>query len=182
MASTRAEVRRSVFRLLGAIGVDSPPIPVERVAEHLGACVRSVPLAGKEALSGLLYRAEGETIIGVNKEHPETRRRFTIAHEIGHLVLHDRHPLHIDRDFPVRLRDARSSQAVDPDEIAANAFAAELLMPTAMVLGDLEGQSVDYEDEQAIRHLADRYKVSLQAMIFRLVNLGLLDQAPDFGA
>lgn len=181
MASTRAEVRRSVVKLLNAIGVDSPPIPVERVAKHLGARVSRVPLAGEKALSGLLYRAGGETIIGVNKRHPAPRQRFTIAHEIGHLVLHDRDALHIDRGFPMRLRDARSSQAVDPDEIAANAFAAELLMPTAMVLGDLEGQAVDYEEEQAIRCLAERYEVSLQAMIFRLVNLGLLDQAPDFG-
>jgi hypothetical protein len=92
-----------------------------------------------------------------------------------------RHPL--DRRFPVRLRDARSSQAVDPEEVAANAFAAELLMPTIMLEHDLsnleEGQAMDYEDEAVIRRLSSRYKVSLQAMIFRLVNLGIIDQIPD---
>lgn len=187
VAQGRVQIHDRVAELLEAVGVDGPPIPVDHVAFHLGAHIHREPLDDNGDLSGLLVRVGGKTIIGVNSRHSKTRQRFTIAHEIGHLVLHDHDKLYLDRDFPVRLRDERSSQAVDPDEIAANAFAAELLMPADMLKRDLrdvvtrnaERHAVDYEDEETIRRLAERYQVSLQAMIFRLVNLGLIDQAPD---
>jgi Zn-dependent peptidase ImmA (M78 family) len=175
--ATRAEIQRVVAQLLRALCIDGPPVPVERVAAHLGARVHYEHFDGD--LSGFLVREQNRTIIGVNSRHAATRRRFTIAHEVGHLLLHDQDRLHFDRRFPLRLRDTRSSQAVDPDEIAANAFAAELLMPTAMVQRDLAAHTVDYEDEESLRSLAGRYNVSLQAMILRLVNLGYIDEDID---
>src|SRR3954470_4270018 len=72
---------------------------------------------------------QGRYIIGINSSHPETRKRFTIAHEMGHLVLHQLDQVHVDKQFLVKLRDDISSQAIDPHEIEANAFAAALLMP-----------------------------------------------------
>ena len=53
-------------------------------------------------------------------------------------------------------------------------------MPTEMLKHDLMGQGVvDYEDDELIRSLADRYRVSLQAMIFRLTNLGYIDRLTE---
>jgi Zn-dependent peptidase ImmA (M78 family) len=178
MTVAKADIQATVERLLTASGVTQPPVPVERIARYLDAQLRYEPFEGE--LSGLLYQENGQIIVGVNALHPKSRQRFTIAHELGHLVLHNRNKLHVDRNFRVHLRDTRSSQAVDSAEIAANAFAAELLMPTALLRHDLEGYAVDYEDDELLHSLAMRYKISLQAMIFRLVNLGFMEDVTAF--
>lgn len=172
IARTRAwEAARELLR---ESGVDKPPVPVERIARRLKADVRYEPFDGE--LSGMLIREGKRVIIGVNASHPKTRQRFTIAHELGHMWMHDeQHPVHVDRGFPVRRRDARSSRAVDVYEMEANGFAAELLMPAAMLERDLKGKDPDYDDDELTRRLANRYKVSLQAMAVRLATVRLND-------
>src|SRR5437899_2188285 len=72
--------------LLREHGVTEPATPVRRLARALGATIREVE--GDSELSGMLFR-DGETlVIGVNTLHHRHRQRFTIAHELGHLVLH----------------------------------------------------------------------------------------------
>jgi Zn-dependent peptidase ImmA (M78 family) len=176
---TRAAIRREAKRLLQACAVEAPPVPVEQIASRLGAQIRYEPFEGD--LSGLLYPERGRPVIGVNSLHPKSRQRFTVAHEVAHLVLHQPKQLHVDREFQVHLRDQRSSQAVDAVEIQANAFAAELLMPAHLLVRDIDDQTVDYDDDAVLRRLADRYKVSLQAMIFRLARLGLIETDADSG-
>ncbi len=172
IARTRA--REAANDLLQELGVEKPPVPVERIARRIKAEVRYEPFDGE--LSGMLIREGKRVIIGVNASHPKTRQRFTIAHELGHMRLHDEQPpVHVDRGFPVRRRDTRSSQAVDVNEMEANGFAAELLMPAAMLERDLEGKDPDYEDDELTRQLANRYKVSLQAMAVRLATLRFND-------
>ena len=71
--------------------------------------------------------------------------------------------------------DGESATATNLAEIKANLFAAELLMPLTFVIVDVEHQpSVDLADDNALRDMAKRYKVSPQSMAFRLANLGLL--------
>src|SRR5438105_9436977 len=166
---TSAEVRRAADQVLQQMGIVEPPVPVERIARLLGAELRYEPFEGE--LSGMFFRKNGEAIIGVNSLHSKVRRRFTIAHELGHLVMHDQDQFHVDRSFPVLLRDGVSSKAVDQFEVAANGFAAELLMPLAMVRRDLRQEALDFGDDEAARRLADRYNVSLQAMLIRLTYL-----------
>ena len=169
----RELIRKAAESLLDLVEVNEPPVPVEEIARLCGATIRYEPFSGD--LSGLLSRENGRIVIGVNASHALTRQRFTVAHEVGHLKLHSENPLRVDRDFRVLRRDERSAQAVDPSEIEANAFAAELLMPHGMLIQDLGGHAVDYDDDDFLSQLANRYKVSLQAMIFRLTNIGLLD-------
>lgn len=166
----RTRVREAAEGLLLESKVSKPPVPVERLARLRGAQVRYEPLEGD--LSGMLFREADRAIIGVNALHPKSRQRFTIAHELGHLELHERSGIHVDHRFLVRRRDGRSSQAIDHEEIEANGFAAELLMPASMLEEDLAGVEVDYEDERLTRWLADRYEVSFQAMAIRLTKLG----------
>jgi Zn-dependent peptidase ImmA (M78 family) len=169
------QIKRSVEKLLQLAGTSQPPVPIERIAQLRGARVRYVP--NEEDISGVLFHENGQTTIGVNALHPKSRRRFTIAHELGHLELHEGEEVHVDRRFPVVfLRNERSSNASDRREMEANAFAAELLMPSSMIRKDLGQITLDYEDDQVIRGLADRYKVSAQAMTFRLIKLGFLQQ------
>jgi len=141
-------------------------VPIERIAERRGLDIRYAPLDGD--LSGALIRNAHEAYIGVNSLQSRNRRRFTIAHELGHFVLH--HGIHVDKDFRINWRDGNSSKAVNPEEMEANRFAAELLMPTGLLVRDIE--SLRRVDRAALESLARRYGVSSQAMKIRLGNFG----------
>lgn len=170
--TSRAERQRIVVELLLQAGVTEPPVPVEQLARMAGAIVRYVPFEGE--LSGMLYQEEGQSVIGVNALHSPTRQRFSIAHELGHLRLHQGRKLHVDRNFRTLHRDEHSAQGTDPEEVEANDFAAELLMPSAWLERDLANYEFDYEQDDVLHTLAERYRVSLQALMFRLTNLGML--------
>ena len=161
-----------VRRLLDEHKIGKPPVPVEALAKSLAARVSYSPFEGD--ISGMVFRHEDQVIIGVNSLHHPNRQRFTIAHEIGHMILHKGVEMHVDRAYRVNLRDDLSSQAVDPDEIQANRFAAELLMPEHMLIEDLKGKEIDFENEVDLRRLSLKYQVSLQALTLRLTNLGLI--------
>jgi len=167
----RAEtLRPMVNTLLEACDIDDVPVPVEVIAHYLGAQIRYSPFDGE--LAGMLVRREGgETVIGVNSAHHINRQRFTIAHECGHLYLHKGKDVYIDRSFRVSVsrRDERSTQAIDPDEIEANRFAAELLMPCDKILDDIV--ELDIEDDEVLKDLADKYEVSVQALTYRINGL-----------
>ena len=154
--------------LLDAVGVTEPPVPVAVIARSLGATVRYAPFKGE--LAGMLIRNDTERgiVIGVNSLHHSNRQRFTIAHECGHLRLHKGRQSYVDRSFRINRRDKVSSQATDVEEIEANRFAAELLMPYDLITEDLTTYQPDIEDEDELRVLADRYGVSLQALTLRI--------------
>jgi Zn-dependent peptidase ImmA (M78 family) len=158
-------------RLLRELGLDSPPIPVEKVAAHLGLQIQRASL---DDVSGLLVIEADRGVIGVNAAHAQVRQRFTIAHEIGHYVLHRTElPVFIDktlRQYSAVFRDADSSTGEDRREREANAFAAALLMPISFVRAELANLDSDVEDEETIEALAKRFKVSRQSMSIRLAN------------
>jgi Zn-dependent peptidase ImmA (M78 family) len=162
-----ARVRRKVIELLA--GQHAPPVSLSAVAEALDAEIREVEL--EHDVSGILFRGDGRRVIAVNKAHPTVRKRFTIAHELGHLALHKGTEVHVDQVFRINLRDARSATAEDVEEIEANAFAANLLIPAHWIRADLNNSPIDLENETRIVGLADRYQVSTQAMIVRLTSL-----------
>jgi Zn-dependent peptidase ImmA (M78 family) len=163
-------IRQRVEALLSRSGVRKPPVPVEEIAVNLGLEVRYAPFDGD--LSGALVRSRGETYIGVNSSDHPNRQRFTIAHELGHFLLHKGISLHVDKDFRVNLRDGDSSAGVNPEEMEANRFAAELLMPTRFVVRDVE--ELRAVNQAALDALARRYKVSPHAMKIRLSNFGFV--------
>lgn len=163
-----ARVRNRVERLLS--GLSEPPVDVEALAASLGAEIRVFKL--ERDVSGVLYRDRDRKVIVVNSAHSAARRRFTIAHELGHLLLHPGEPIHVDQGARINLRDGASATAEEVDEIEANAFAASLLMPAAWLRRDVSEAGIDVEDGAEIRRLADRYGVSTQAMLVRLASLG----------
>lgn len=164
---------KKAYQLLDHLGIEQIPIPVDDIAEQLDIKVLREPFNGE--LSGVLYKDKDETIIGVNATHTPRRRRFTIAHELGHFVMHDLDVVHFDEKF---YRDTTSSLAIDPNEIEANAFAAALLMPEHIVRREVErlaGEIDLMEDSsEEICKLADAFDVSQQALLIRFGKLGLL--------
>ena len=159
--------------LLNGAGIIRPVVDVKMLAQMQGALVVEEP--DDDLSSGFLFRAPGSPpIIGVNASHPPTRKRFTIAHELAHLLLHVKNGVHVDYAI-VKMRDARAGEGTDEDEMEANRFAAELLMPRIFVEADLnELGPICADDEKAIAALAKRYGVSSQAMAIRLSSLNLV--------
>lgn len=162
-----ARLRRKAHELLA--GQNSAPVDLNSIAAALGAEIREFELEAD--VSGILFRGQGRRVIALNQTHSAVRKRFTIAHELGHLALHKGTEVHVDHGFRINLRDTRSATAEDVEEIEANAFAANLLMPAAWLRSDLRNSTFDMESEQQIDALAERYQVSSQAMIVRLTSL-----------
>lgn len=165
--------RRKAQELLRAGNIKRAPVDVDRLARMAGARIRYEPLDGQ--VSGMVHRRRnGLATIGVNSAHSLGRQRFTIAHELGHLILHKDEMLHVDEKPPIRFRNEESSRATNAAEIEANQFAAELLMPIELLSKEIESLSDDMEAEEAVSDLADRFQVSEQAMTLRLTRLGVL--------
>jgi len=171
----------------------TPPVPIEAIAEeHFGMIVieaedpADIPGAPQVAegvrFSGMLMADRGEIWVSAAdaREWPP-RKRFTIAHELGHFVLH-RHSVDpaIYQAADISATGAAAADSIrseaDPEaatllprlEAEANAFAAALLMPArllreshAAVEGDLE-------------RLQETFNSSKAALERRLRTLGLL--------
>jgi Zn-dependent peptidase ImmA (M78 family) len=76
--------------------------------------------------------------------------------------------IHVDKSFPALMRNSQSAAGTEQIEIAANQFAAELLMPKAIIVEMLAGKQFDIDDDAPIEELAKRFRVSRQALAFRL--------------
>lgn len=162
-------------RILDECRISSAPVDVEHIASKLGISVESTDF-GQDDCSGVLVR-QGETaVIGVNRLHHRNRKRFTIAHEIGHFVLHES-GTYIDKGTFVNFRDAESGTGTRSEEIEANRFAAALLMPEKWVKRAFAETQFDPADDETLRTLAERFSVSSTAMSVRLATLRLIDPA-----
>ncbi|CCO22667.1 ImmA/IrrE family metallo-endopeptidase [Maridesulfovibrio hydrothermalis] len=112
------------------------------------------PLSGEFSIEGEL------PVIRYNVTEASVRQRFTVAHELGHYVL-GHGPRHRDEAQNFSINN------YDPFEVAANNFAAELLMPED-VLRHLIGQG-----GETLKSLAEKFNVSTLAMQIRLKKIGI---------
>ena len=145
------------------------PIPVLELAVSHGILVRSVPL--DDELSGIAFIKDQERVIVFNSKHHANRQRFTIAHELGHHLMHDKMlqgGVHVDKG--VLRRDSMSATGTNKHEIQANAFAAELLMPRRFLV-DIVDEHFDIENDRDIIILATKFGVSQAAMTNRIASV-----------
>lgn len=121
--------RRSALALLRKAGVYEPPVDPVVIARNEGVRVKFVLFSGaSEGVSGLFDFASNEIL--VNNSEAGVRQTFTIAHELGHKVLHAEWAE--SGLYQVLWRDP-SKQNKDRREQEANAFAADLLMPKTLL-------------------------------------------------
>ncbi|WP_341536023.1 ImmA/IrrE family metallo-endopeptidase [Actinobacillus equuli] len=115
----------------------------------------------------------------INKFEPEYRQRFTIAHEIGHIILS-----HQGKSYRTNSSEKYSDTIARMNEISANNFAAQLIMPEKLVKDSLLdaidelGYSIKQSfSEREIKKIIDisasHLNVSTQALSYRIDNLGL---------
>lgn len=162
-------------------------------------------------MAGLLYAVGEDASIFVERSDPVSRRRFSVAHELGHYLLHFRpllQRLSVQTGVPVEAMDAfpKADDEGEPDaqpdgqmvlplhfaevralpplaqmELEANRFAAELLMP-APLLAELAADYGRYfGEDDLVWRLSNELLVSRAAMRWRLRNLGLIAREPVSG-
>lgn len=105
---------------------------------------------GTARVDGLSQWVEDCPVILINARVPTDRKRLTLAHELGHLVMHSEH------------------MTASPEQ-EANAFAAEFLMPAEMIRPELRNLTLG-----KLHDLKRSWMVSMQALIERAWNLKLL--------
>lgn len=120
---------------------------------------------------GRIVHGTRRSIIKVNSsiQYPG-RKRFTIAHEIGHLVMHKDYPIHSDSKsldwFDSALKNLQSGR----QELEANEFASELLMPAELFRCEVRFKKFT---PNLLRHLADRFQTSITSVAFKCLEMNV---------
>lgn len=161
------QTTRLVNKILKKYKIISYPVNIEKIVqgENIQLQYREFE---DEKWSGMLYKIGKTNIIAVNKSHSYARKRFTIGHELGHFFLSKNDSSIFVDTVIARFRNIDT----DFDEIIANHFAAELLMPEHMLKHDIDEYMEDLD--VAIPKLSELYQVSQQAITIRLISLGYI--------
>ncbi len=155
----KKEARTMARKLIKDIGITEAPVNLRQVISHLQEDSNLVVASRDftENISGMIVKVtdmESETIaIGFNVNDPWCRRRFTIAHEIGHLK------------FDTLCNKHTESQSIIEQE--CNVFAAELLMPRELL-------KEDFKKIPNIPELSKKYLMSQESLGIKLGDDGLL--------
>lgn len=138
------------------------PVDVVAIANSNGISVSRASFSGtfSDLVYGFIEKNGSNVSITVNAKNSPTRRRFTVAHELGHYFLHH-------KGEELEYLDLRST-VISPEEREANQFAADLLMPEKEVKAEHEKLMFP-----TVEALARKFDVSKQAMQYRLRSLGL---------
>jgi Zn-dependent peptidase ImmA (M78 family) len=145
-------------KLIKSAGITTTPVSLQQVIEHLQTerALKVYKIAFGEKVSGLLVVCksvnEEYASIAFNENHPWCRRRFTLAHEIGHLLLGH--------------ACSEGNRALH-NEKEANTFAAELLMPGHMI-------KADYKRLRNLSELCKMYRVSKEALTIKIMESRLI--------
>ena len=169
---TTPDPKKEARALLDRFWTGRPmPIDPAEIARMMGVVVLRTRLP--ENVAGVLVKKLGhDPRIVVQETDSENRRRFTVAHELGHFVQRGASPEPDEAHYEyVDLRSTLSQTGTDQGEIFANQFAAELLMPESVV------KAAAKKFGAATAALGASFGVSQEAMSFRLRNLGLLPTA-----
>lgn len=167
-------IEEKAEKILNDFNISSAPIDVFSVAENLNVSVQAANL--EDEVSGLYVLKGNASYIMFNETEGQPRQRFTVAHELGHFLLHSKdNNFFIDKFQTTLYRNAESSSGAKLKEREANAFAAALLMPKKLILEVVNGMGANNTEEDFVDKLSKIFNVSEQAMTIRLSNLGLLE-------
>ncbi|MDR2251447.1 MAG: ImmA/IrrE family metallo-endopeptidase [Endomicrobium sp.] len=148
-----ANTSGDVLKLIAGKQITSRPLDVASVAKALNIGIEYKPLDSE--ISGILRKENDKWTVYVNNKHPETRQRFTIAHEIAHFCLH--------RYTKTLFEDVMffRGTSISPEEYEANKFAGEILMPENIFREQIR------QGNRKISDLAEFFGVSALALRVR---------------
>jgi Zn-dependent peptidase ImmA (M78 family) len=154
-------------RLRSEAQCDSPPFDAESIAEFLGVEVEEREMPG---IDGYVEIRDNRYVAVISTTSHQTRRRFTLAHELCHVLL--MRLAESGKEMPLRRYRTKKKLLEahqDPiEESLCNYFAGELLLPASEVKDWLKNRSVE---PQTILNLANQFFVSKQAAAVRAVTL-----------
>lgn len=167
----REEIEKSAMEILQQHGLFSLPIDPVTLANKEGIKVHNAAFSD-DGVSGMVARRGKNISMLVNQSDPPYRKRFSIAHELGH------HFLHLTEDgeivtkkidlFRVYLKPEDKDDEEKRRDVEANQFAAALLMPETFVKDFYEKKSLN------LKQMAKIFNVSEEAMGIRLEVLRLI--------
>ena len=149
-------------------------IDLFRECDRLGYKLIRYPL-GEDAVLGFALKKDDDIIICINTSIRLSREIFTLAHEIGHVLLH------INGEQPFIDNNATISESsADEKEQEANYFAACLLMPSDEVDRFIDLELPDFEKNglsgMDIARMMSEFNVSYDMVLNRLASLGKIDR------
>lgn len=160
------EAEAGAVRARRAIGVPTGPLPdLQQAVQRLGLLAFSLDL-GPDTIDGGYVRVGDVGVALVNGATDPGRRRFTLAHELGHHLLADEYTV-----------DVGIGATREEREALINAFAIHLLLPRASVVSRWKELSADHAEVRTrLVALAAEYRVSWTAMVAHACTLGLVDR------
>lgn len=170
MTKTAKKAAREILKRFGG----AFPVDVQAIVEAHNVRLNTSPL--EDLVLGWLLLENDRAIIRVNKNLSSDLQRFSIAHSLGHFVLHHDQPkikIFVETTAPVK-ESSRFMTGSKRQEHMADVFASELLMPEGELKKETGGRPVSPTDVKIVRRLAARFGVSKQAITMRLLNLGLI--------
>lgn len=129
--------------------------------------LKIIPLC--DNISGYIEKKDDKFIIAVNSLQSPLRQRFTLAHELGHYILH-RNNLEGQHQDIALFRDANEDSL--GIEYAANDFAAELLIPKELFENAIK------EGINTPKQLSNFFQVTEKAILYRAYKLGIIKSFP----
>jgi Zn-dependent peptidase ImmA (M78 family) len=151
-------------------------VDVQTILNTLGVEVTDIELSDTELRAVSLFGPTQRPHILINSNtrlaQSPGARRFTVAHELFHLLL--------DREYGDELAIASGPWAPAAIEQRANAFAAAFLMPTWLLREELAGANASPDNLVTIQIMSARLRVSMSSFVDRLYNLGELTSDERF--
>ena len=148
------------------------PVDIWMIMRGKSIIVKEVDLPNE--ISGVLDTRGSQPIVLIQGKHDDKRKRFSLAHELGHYILDSSmRGVHLDKH--TFFRSNLSSSGTNLEEKKANRFAAELLMPSDILWEILSGREMpDFIDSQeaegiaALTELAEKFEVSVAALTIKI--------------
>ncbi|MFT2010200.1 ImmA/IrrE family metallo-endopeptidase [Pontibacter sp. 13R65] len=135
------------------------------VQQYAKLIYKSIPIDGVDGVSINLKVPGKKPTIVLNTDASKTRQKFTLAHELGHIII----PWHIGTIVDNIYNDSYKNYEYSLKEQQANRFASELLMPFEWIIDEYE----EFKDDLSSLHqrIAVQAGVSLQASAIRLIQV-----------
>lgn len=150
--------RNATWQLLIALKIKELPIKITDLCNKIGISVKSIPLNTDEDGISVMHNNTPIIIVNSNKKVSTARMRFTIAHELGHIILG-----HVGK---YELVNREPSPSDNPIETEANIFASRLLSPACVLWGCNVKTPEDIMKLCEISHQAAEYRMNRMRILY----------------
>lgn len=159
----KINIQDEVTKLLDRAGIVNPPVIIDDIVFELGIKLYKAKMKSNDILGVFKNNS-----IYINQQQSKNAMRFTIAHEIGHIIMEGA------KENITYERDIRNSK---PSEIIANNFAAELLVPTDFLIDEVKKVierlkknkiNIPRNKDLILEFLCELFMVSYETMYFRI--------------